>query len=175
MVRIEAYGSTDVGLLRTHNEDYFDINEEARVYVVADGMGGHNHGEVASQIAVRSMAGVLRSALAGLIAATIALLARLPRPRTAGQLRLLLFSGLASFAAWPMLMSLGLGSTTANHAGLMQVRQERAQHFYRRGVDIFVNVARESFHGQTIHPPQGGKEMFVEHLLDRILKARKSA
>lgn len=55
MVRIEAYGSTDVGLLRTHNEDYFDINERDRVYVVADGMGGHNHGEVASQIAVETI------------------------------------------------------------------------------------------------------------------------
>ena len=55
MVRIEAYGSTDVGLLRTHNEDYFDISEEDRVYVVADGMGGHNHGEVASQIAVETI------------------------------------------------------------------------------------------------------------------------
>lgn len=55
MVRIEAYGSTDVGLLRTHNEDYFDIGEEDRVYVVADGMGGHNHGEVASQIAVETI------------------------------------------------------------------------------------------------------------------------
>ncbi len=78
---------------------------------------------VANKFAVAEMdalmAGVLRSALAGLIAATIALLARLPRPRTAGQLRLLLFSGLASFAAWPMLMSLGLGRTTANHAGLI--------------------------------------------------------
>ncbi|MEM1202431.1 MAG: Stp1/IreP family PP2C-type Ser/Thr phosphatase [Acidobacteriota bacterium] len=55
MVRIEAYGSTDVGLLRTHNEDYFDINEDDHVYVVADGMGGHNHGEVASQIAVETI------------------------------------------------------------------------------------------------------------------------
>ncbi|MEM6792806.1 MAG: Stp1/IreP family PP2C-type Ser/Thr phosphatase [Acidobacteriota bacterium] len=55
MVRIESYGSTDVGLLRTHNEDYFDISEEENVYVVADGMGGHNHGEVASQIAVETI------------------------------------------------------------------------------------------------------------------------
>ncbi|ANM31015.1 hypothetical protein ABI59_17725 [Acidobacteria bacterium Mor1] len=78
---------------------------------------------VANKFAVAEMdaltAGVLRSTLAGLIAAAIALAARLPRPRSAGQTGLLLFSGLASFAAWPMLMSLGLGRTTANHAGLI--------------------------------------------------------
>lgn len=55
MARIEAYGSTDVGLLRTHNEDYYDINPRDQIYVVADGMGGHNHGEVASQIAVETI------------------------------------------------------------------------------------------------------------------------
>lgn len=55
MLKIEAYGSTDVGLLRTVNEDYFDISERDRVYVVADGMGGHSHGEVASQIAVETI------------------------------------------------------------------------------------------------------------------------
>lgn len=55
MLKIEAFGSTDVGLLRTVNEDYFDISERHRVYVVADGMGGHNHGEVASQIAVETI------------------------------------------------------------------------------------------------------------------------
>ena len=55
MLRIKSFGSTDVGLLRTHNEDYFDINDQVQVYVVADGMGGHNHGEIASQIAVQSI------------------------------------------------------------------------------------------------------------------------
>ncbi len=55
MLRIESFGSTDVGLLRTHNEDCFDVNDKFQVYVVADGMGGHNHGEIASQIAVESI------------------------------------------------------------------------------------------------------------------------
>ncbi len=55
MLRINSFGSTDVGLLRTHNEDCFDVNDKYHVYIVADGMGGHNHGEIASQIAVASM------------------------------------------------------------------------------------------------------------------------
>ncbi|MEM7351111.1 MAG: Stp1/IreP family PP2C-type Ser/Thr phosphatase [Acidobacteriota bacterium] len=55
MVRIKSFGSTDVGLLRTHNEDCFDTNDQYQVYVVADGMGGHNHGEIASQIAVEAI------------------------------------------------------------------------------------------------------------------------
>ena len=55
MLRIKSFGSTDVGLLRTHNEDCFDVDDRYQVYVVADGMGGHNHGEIASQIAVESI------------------------------------------------------------------------------------------------------------------------
>lgn len=55
MLHIKSFGSTDVGLLRTHNEDCFDVNDKYQVYVVADGMGGHNHGEIASQIAVEAI------------------------------------------------------------------------------------------------------------------------
>ena len=55
MLQIKSFGSTDVGLLRTHNEDCFDVNDKYQVYVVADGMGGHNHGEIASQIAVETI------------------------------------------------------------------------------------------------------------------------
>lgn len=55
MLRVRSFGKTDTGLLRSHNEDYLDVDDGNRVYLVADGMGGHNHGEVASKIAVESI------------------------------------------------------------------------------------------------------------------------
>jgi drug/metabolite transporter (DMT)-like permease len=64
-------------------------------------------------------AGLMRSAIAGVIAAILALAMRLPWPTVRRQQWLLAFSGLASFAAWPLLLSLGLGLTTANHAALI--------------------------------------------------------
>ena len=54
-MRVKACGLSDVGLTRAHNEDYFEIDPQHRLYVVADGMGGHSHGEVASQLAVNSI------------------------------------------------------------------------------------------------------------------------
>jgi protein phosphatase len=47
---------TDVGRVRDHNEDTFYISEDARVLIVADGMGGHEAGEVASALAVQVVA-----------------------------------------------------------------------------------------------------------------------
>src|SRR5271163_2294949 len=40
---------------RTHNEDNFSIIEDNGLYIVADGMGGHASGEVASKMAVEEM------------------------------------------------------------------------------------------------------------------------
>jgi protein phosphatase len=54
-MRVKACGLSDVGLTRAHNEDYFEIDPRHRLYVVADGMGGHSHGEVAAQIAVNAI------------------------------------------------------------------------------------------------------------------------
>ena len=54
-LRITACGLSDVGLTRAHNEDYFEVDPQHRLYVVADGMGGHSHGEVAAQLAVNSI------------------------------------------------------------------------------------------------------------------------
>ena len=53
---IEAYGQTDVGRKRKLNEDSFLVNSEIGLYSVCDGMGGHNAGEVASKMAVESIA-----------------------------------------------------------------------------------------------------------------------
>ena len=48
-------GETNVGMKRTHNEDNFSIIEESGLYIVADGMGGHASGEIASKMAVEAL------------------------------------------------------------------------------------------------------------------------
>jgi protein phosphatase len=50
-VRIRYAAKTDVGMKRTHNEDYFALIEDEQLFMVADGMGGHASGEVASKLA----------------------------------------------------------------------------------------------------------------------------
>ncbi|HEX8695775.1 MAG TPA: protein phosphatase 2C domain-containing protein [Longimicrobium sp.] len=56
----EAAGATHVGLVRAGNEDAFLIDAPRGVFLVADGMGGHAAGEVASAIAVEAVGTALR-------------------------------------------------------------------------------------------------------------------
>ncbi len=55
-MRVRAYGGTHPGQKRDHNEDSFLLDDEHGVFVVADGMGGHNAGEVASKMVVGEVA-----------------------------------------------------------------------------------------------------------------------
>ncbi len=53
--RFLVAGRTDVGCVRTLNEDNFLIDEKIGLLIVADGMGGHDAGEVASKLVVESI------------------------------------------------------------------------------------------------------------------------
>ncbi|MGB7434503.1 MAG: Stp1/IreP family PP2C-type Ser/Thr phosphatase [Candidatus Acidiferrum sp.] len=52
VVQIVSGGVTDVGRVRTNNEDSFRIVEPLNLFILSDGMGGEAHGEVASAMAV---------------------------------------------------------------------------------------------------------------------------
>lgn len=52
---IEIAGISDVGCTREHNEDFIAWDNDLGLIVLADGMGGHNAGEVASKMAVENI------------------------------------------------------------------------------------------------------------------------
>lgn len=52
---VSAAGLSDIGKIRKKNEDCFTILENQNIYIVADGMGGHNGGEIASKATIKIM------------------------------------------------------------------------------------------------------------------------
>jgi serine/threonine protein phosphatase PrpC len=64
--RRAGHGQTDLGRKRATNEDAFFVDDELGLYVVADGMGGHAAGEVASREAVDTLYGMVKRGVRGL-------------------------------------------------------------------------------------------------------------
>jgi PPM family protein phosphatase len=60
-MRAIAAGASDVGLQREHNEDSFVVLNEYDLFVVADGMGGHRAGDVASKLATETISEFFKS------------------------------------------------------------------------------------------------------------------
>lgn len=54
---------TDVGKVREINEDSYYVDEEDGLFIVADGMGGHQAGEVASEMAVKTISSMIKEAI----------------------------------------------------------------------------------------------------------------
>jgi serine/threonine protein phosphatase PrpC len=60
MLKIESAGISDIGRRRKQNEDSLFLDDRMGLYVVADGMGGHNAGEVASKLVVETIQDYIR-------------------------------------------------------------------------------------------------------------------
>jgi protein phosphatase len=65
IARPRSFGKTDCGRRRPHNEDAFLRDDELGLYVVADGVGGHAKGEVASAEAIDQVHGFVKQGRGG--------------------------------------------------------------------------------------------------------------
>ncbi len=61
MMKLDSFGLSDIGLVRTNNEDAWAEVIKNRFFVLADGMGGHQAGEVASHLIVEKLTSAIKS------------------------------------------------------------------------------------------------------------------
>ena len=58
-IAIQTAGGTDIGLRRETNQDAFAVRSDLGLFLVADGMGGHAAGDVASSLAIEAIVGLV--------------------------------------------------------------------------------------------------------------------
>jgi len=58
---MRSYGWSDTGCVRPTNEDRILVDDGLGLYIVADGMGGHTHGEIAAQLAIETIQAYIQS------------------------------------------------------------------------------------------------------------------
>jgi protein phosphatase len=100
---------TDVGQKRPHNEDAYFHDDALQLYVVADGMGGHAAGEVASWEAVQAVFGMIRQG-----ADRLDMYRKNPGEETVASLRRLVESGIQAATY----MVFGIAEQDPDHKGM---------------------------------------------------------
>lgn len=63
---LQSHGITDVGCVRSKNEDRILLEEPLGLFVISDGMGGHTHGEMAAELAISTIQHYIESSRDGL-------------------------------------------------------------------------------------------------------------
>jgi PPM family protein phosphatase len=124
-----AHGKTDVGRQRGHNEDAFIAEPDLDLFVVCDGMGGNNAGEVASALATTSLRNFFRATASGVI----------PGEELRGDQAL-------SAAARRLIM----GVRKAN-ADVFEISSTRVEHKGMGSTIVAMSVSRETSSVQVAH------------------------
>lgn len=70
MFKVDATGITDVGRVRASNQDSMLVDKELGLFIVADGMGGHAGGEIASRICIEQIQNEVKTKFSALLEAS---------------------------------------------------------------------------------------------------------
>jgi serine/threonine protein phosphatase PrpC len=181
--RITSGGCTDVGPVREANEDHLLLDASLGLFVVADGMGGHQAGEVASHLAVDTVAQDLRAAPALPLTQSLSDgdAAAEPARRLGGALRNANARVFATGEGDPALSGMGTTITAllmgADHAVIGSVGDSRA--YLVRGESTVQLTHDDTWLASVLGRRDGGQDAAsrthpMRHVLTSVIGARES-